>query len=497
MKVVVDNRLRVAREALQPEVEAALVEAFTHKNPAFAKKRAMGLSTWSERATICTVRMTTKQLTLPRGGTQQVREVLARFDARPDWDDRRLELAPVEMPRLKLALRDYQAEAVEAMVKRENCILRAPTGSGKTCAAFALIERLRQPSLVILWSASLLTQWKDRLRSDFGMRDLDIGIIRGARRSVKPITLAMQQSLWTKGIPEEVSGQFGLVLIDEVQRASAVTVRTVIDAFPARYRIGISASEKRKDGMDFLTREMFGPIAMDISRRQLVRDGTIHDVTVRVEPTDFAADWYGGDGSAREAYDFNRLLEEMTTDEDRNGRLVGIVRCEVEGGHRVLVFTHRIEHARWLSTVLPHHGIPCGLMLGGPENSVVFEETRLALLDGTLHAAVGTVQAIGQGLDLPGVDRGVVATPVAGNKQLFDQVRGRVCRMAEGKNDAVLVYLLDQRVYPGHLKNIDTWCDDVECDDGTRGEVRAIIMARQERRWGKRDNGAKIPGFDG
>lgn len=477
----VDNRLRVDRRGLPDGLDVELVAAFTHPNPELAKKCAMGFYTGGIPATLTTAVVERSEISLPRGGTGRVRQVLADRGLRARFVDQRLYLPPVDFPELRLTLRPYQAEAVAAMAQRENCLLRAPTGSGKSVAAMGLIAMLRQPTLVVLWSSNLMRQWREWVVRDFGMRERDIGLIRGSTMRVRPLTLAMQQTLWTRGVVESIRDSFGLVLCDEVQRFASRTCRDVIDAFPARYRFGISADETRKDRLDWITTDMFGSPAADIPMAELIDNGTIHDVEVRVVPTDFRADWYGANGPM--SFDFNRLLAEMTSDEDRNALIAGIALEEARVGEPVLVFTHRVEHARVLADEVFAAEMPCGLLIGGAENSVRFEEDRSALLGGKLRMAVGTVQAIGQGLDLPSVSRGVVATPIAGNKQMFGQVRGRVCRRAEGKDDAVLYYLLDRAIYGRHLRNLVAWNRTVVVLDGGEWRDARECLGELERRW--------------
>jgi superfamily II DNA or RNA helicase len=468
IRIVVDNRLRLRRDDLPAGVESELRHLFTHPNPEYSKKRAMGFSTFGVPTQLQMWRLEGGEFSLPRGGTKKVRVALENAGARARFVDRRVCLDEITIPRHRIvlpngsegALRDYQVQAIEAMVKRENCLLRAPTGSGKTSVALALIARVRQPSLVVLWSKNLFNQWRVRLDKELNLTD--IGVIQGGRWKIRPVTLAMQQSLWSR--EEQLAqnaGRFGLVLVDEVQRAAARTLREVIDAFPARYRIGISADETRKDKLECLTRDLFGEVAADIPLEDLVEEGAVHDVEIRVCPTDFRADWY------HEEKNWGKLLEEMGADETRNELALCLVKVEASRGETVLAFAHRREHARWMADEALA-GLGCGLLLGGEESSVRFEEDRKRLLRGQAKIAVGTVQAIGQGLDLPTVSRGVAVTPIASNRQLFGQVRGRICRTSEGKKDAILYVLWDQHVFPDHLYNIVKWNRTVKVQQGER-----------------------------
>ena len=99
-----------------------------------------------------------------------------------------------------------------------------------------------------------------------------------------------------------------------------------------------------------------------------------------------------------------------------------------EGGARLFVMSHRVDHCRAIDARYVSCGIGSGLMLGGQDNDVEAERTLAGMDDGTRRVAVGTYQAIGTGLDVPAVEAVVCATPIAGNRQFFNQVKGRACR---------------------------------------------------------------------
>ena len=85
---------------------------------------------------------------------------------------------------------------------------------------------------------------------------------------------------------------------------------------------------------------------------------------------------------------------------------------------------------------------------------------------------------------MPSVGVGVLATPVAANRLRFNQARGRFCRKPEGKTRAVLYYLFDGAVYPGHLKNLVAWNPTVTVEqDG------AWIPVKESRLWKRTTEG--------
>lgn len=364
--------------------------------------------------------------------------------------------------------------------------------SGKTTAVIGLLVELQLPTLVIVWTGSLLKQWVKRLKKELGLDDRDIGVIGGGKKTLRPITVAMQQSLNRMKADKwiEVDETFGVVVCDEVHRFAASTFQKTIDRCTARYRVGISADETRNDGKEFLVYDMFGNVVADIDEERLIARGLIHDVKVRVVPTDFEAGWYvdqrramsewlrDKEGKQPPAPDFNRLLDEMTVNDKRNDAAMRLVLDEWSRGQKSIAFSHRREHCERLLSKATANGMPAGVLLGGDEDEDTFDETVEMLERGELSFAAGTMGAIGTGLDLPSVARGVVATPITSNRQFWGQVRGRLCRKAEGKTDALVYYLWDRNVFGASvLDNLRRWNRDVKVldDSGRWVETKQYI----------------------
>lgn len=343
--------------------------------------------------------------------------------------------------------------------------------SGKTTAAIALAQRLGLKTLVIVWSNNLLKQWVTRISDELGIPKKDIGIISSGTRKVRDITVAMQQTLISEktisAIPD-LHTKFGLVICDEVQRFAAKTFIQCIAPFNSKYRIGVSADETRKDQKEFLIYSLFGSVAADISKDDLIQTGHILDVQIRVIPTEHENREY----QATRNYD--TLLKGLSDDETRNSQIYDLIQYETARGNQVFTLSHRREHCTKIADRIEHLGVRSGLLLGGPDNALAFEASREGLNSGRLMAGVGTIPAIGQGLDIPSVSVAIVVSPIATNRQQFGQVRGRVCRTAKGKSSATLYYLWDYKVFGNkHVRNLMDWNKDVVIWDRDRW-VRTI-----------------------
>lgn len=469
LAITVDNRLRLS-DAAPPGLIKRLKQATSHPNPEYAKKRALGLWTGTTPSKLLTWRDSDGGFSLARGCTALVRGVCEELGIRPHFLDRRV-TAHVEWGAFQVQPRPYQEDGILECVRYEQGIVKAPTGSGKTLMALAVLPRLGQRALVVVRDRNLLEQWRDRATDNLGLRLKDIGICRGGKRTVgQHLTLALQQTLYSKSFPlEDFAKQFGAVIVDEVHDTAARTVNETIDAFPARARLGFSADHTRKDRKECLIEDQFGRVIYEVGKKHLERQGSIVPVVVRLVPTEFKADWYAKAPS--EQRDFTRLVTEMSTDPERC-KLVRRVVLELvaSGAVPALVFTHRREHAvRLAERELPADGVPTGLLLGSAGNADQFEESKALLLSGVLKVAVGTFKAVGQGIDIPNVMSGVCATPIGENPQFFGQVRGRICRVVPGKRVGHLYYLWDRLVFPEAARNLKRWNDGlVEVYDSER-----------------------------
>lgn len=328
--------------------------------------------------------------------------------------------------------------------------------SGKTTTAFALAASIGLNVLVILPNAKLMKQWISKAKKDLGLNPRSVGVIRGTKKKLFPLTVATQQTLCRRLKDKEIHNFFGAIIVDEVQRTAAQTSQSVVDNFPAKYRIGFSADERRKDRKECLVYDAFGDIVHETDRETSEKYKAIVDVEVRLVFTEFEAPWYRN----QEKPDFNYLLDEMIVDQDRNRIITKIALSHLRAKDRIILLTHRREHARALDLKLVKKGFRSGVMLGGDDAGDVkeFEKARIGLITGKIRAGIGTYEAIGEGIDLPEVTVGIATTPIATNEQRFNQVRGRLCRPADDKEKGILYVLIDRFVFPKRvIYNVLAW----------------------------------------
>lgn len=453
--------LLIADGQLKRNELKAIKDAFTHSNPAYYAKQRLGLSVWGTDSKIKHYRKTEGGTEFPRGGTQSVRNVCAdlgitcRFlDERVEFDPEPIRILPQAEP---ISLRPHQQYLVAQIVERQNILIRAAPGSGKTEVALAAAEATQQPMLVVVWTDNLYSQWQQRIRKRWGWPAQHIGQLGGGIKRIHRVTIAMAQTLAKH--PHYLD-LFGLVVCDEVQAYGAKTYLETISRAPGKYRVGLSADERRKDKLDFLIRNTFGEVAANVHRDELIARGDLCAVKIYLHIRDTHIPELDGidEPSARTMVlveKYNAIMDRLANDEARNALITRIAAEEISHGSPTMIFCNRIKsgHAEHLrATMLDKYGIPTGLMVGGASNKRAFADARREILSGGIDCVVAS-SAVYQGEDIPRLIAGVVATPVGNNEQLIEQMIGRLRRPYRGKTFGRLHYVLDAQLAP-HMRRL-------------------------------------------
>lgn len=454
--IIVDNRLRL--HDLEPSEREALVELFTHENPKGKMMRARKMKGWwNEPLLLPTWGEVDGVLHLPRGGMAKVRTCLEERGTAYRVQDRRQRGVPIIFPEPKVEMWPHQVRIIDACMKRENCLVKSSTGSGKTSALLALVSRMKCTTLVIVHSNALLQQWRERAEAELGIPIGEVGIVGDGKERIHPLTVGTLKSVLQRVSDPTFRNYWGAVLCDEVHLFAAQTFFSCVDPIPARYRIGVSDDQRRKDKKEFLIYDQFGAVAEEVSHEEMVKMGHVMDVEVLLVPTEFDAPWYTGEDGERSP-DYMRLVSEMSTDADRNAIVEGILRRELADKRQCLVFAREREHCRNLGSRAAQYARAGYLIGGAGADRQEFDRTRKGLKEGSLRVAVGTLQACGTGVDLPGVEVGIATVPILSNRQMFRQARGRICRKPAGKTVARFYILWDRKVFGLRaLENAASW----------------------------------------
>ncbi len=150
-----------------------------------------------------------------------------------------------------IELRDDQKPYVEALLKCPRGTFISKPGTGKTVMCLELISISNLKTLIIVNTGYLFNQWKDECKKLLGYEP---GLVGDSKFKVKDITIATFQTLFrSREKLEKLYDKFSLVIVDECHHCPAQSFKYVLGNLNALFKLGVTGTNKRKDGLEFIT----------------------------------------------------------------------------------------------------------------------------------------------------------------------------------------------------------------------------------------------------
>ncbi len=339
-------------------------------------------------------------------------------------------------------LRKDQEEAVDALLDGRFGILEAPTGSGKTLMGLEIANRLKQRTLFLVHTKSLLKQTIQEVKTKLGY---DPGIIGDGKFIVKDFTVGTIQTLLRKD-PSTYQDLFGLVIQDEAHHIPCNSFTKIINSFRAKYVYGLTATPQRTDKLDWVLYSCIGPKGYVIDRNSLVdKNAIVHPQIITLNTPFIPSKEY-------QEFDIVAHINALTKDNIRNAFLIQSVDNVLRQNPdcRPVILTERIAHAEYLAEQF--RGYNPVLYHGSLSKKQAEEALKEIKLNSRL--TISTYASIGEGFDVPLWDTLFITTPFTSPVRLI-QIIGRVCRAAKGKDTAFVydfVDVNDNVLYKRYLK---------------------------------------------
>jgi DNA excision repair protein ERCC-3 len=177
-------------------------------------------------------------------------------------------------------LRPYQAEAVEGFWHGGSGVVVLPCGAGKTLVGAAAMAKSGTTTLILVTNTVSARQWRDELIARTSLTEDEIGEYSGARKEIRPVTIATYQVMTTKrkGVYAHLdvfdARDWGLIVYDEVHLLPAPVFRMTA-SLQARRRLGLTATLVREDGREGDVFSLIGPKRYDAPWKDIEAQGYI------------------------------------------------------------------------------------------------------------------------------------------------------------------------------------------------------------------------------
>lgn len=424
----------------------------TFKNPEYNKKVQMGFWTGGTPKTIKLYDYDGSSLYLPIGCLDMVKYLLK--DINYTIKDYR-STKPREI-KSKINLREYQQPCINAIDKYVNGILLIPCGMGKTECALAIASHLGQKTLFIAHTKDLINQAETRCKNEL---ICSTSFITDGKVDLSgDIVFATVQTL-SKKLQEIPQDEFGYVVCDEVHHlaANAQTVgmfRECLDYFASKYKLGLTATLHRADGLEVCIPRMLGNVMYEIRKDLNDFVCVFEDKEILRFPADkyqvpakvnFIQTSYSIVDKERNMYrdvfdkngmtiSFSKLLTDIASDTVRNTQIVNL--CNSLQGSTIIL-SDRVDQLKYLS----EHIKSC-VEIDGSTPKKQREQALEDVKNGKVKVLLASYKLAKEGLDCQILENIILATPIK-DEAIVVQCIGRIQRPYEGKEIANVYDLVD------------------------------------------------------
>jgi superfamily II DNA or RNA helicase len=343
-------------------------------------------------------------------------------------------------------LREYQKLIVhycrESFRKGNNFpLVQLPTGGGKSiifCWIVSEMQRNNKRCLILTHRQELLIQIFKHLRNF----DIEPGIIKSGFDSVihNPIQIASVQTLANR-LELFNENHFDLIISDEHHHAVTESQwGRIIEFFKCR-KIGFTATPIRLDGQGLgISKGGFcDDLIQGISVRELISEGFL------VEPKVYAPVMIDLTGVKTIAGDFDKKEINYRIDKPSiTGDALENYR-KYASGRKAVIFCTSIKHAENVAVYFNKNRIPAHEIHGESKNR---EEIMQKFSSGEIQILTNC-DLIGEGVDIPDISCVIMLRPTK-SESLFLQQAGRGLRLADGKNDCIILDHVGNTMRHGH-----------------------------------------------
>jgi superfamily II DNA or RNA helicase len=318
--------------------------------------------------------------------------------------------------------REYQKNIIDdihqTILKNDSCIACLYTGWGKTFASLYIAHLLGVKTLIIVNKETLLEQWREQIIKFTGIVP---GIIQGSTINVEPvICIGMVQSISMKEYPD-IFKDFGFAIYDETHHYCSKVFSNVFYKIRSKYSLGLTATIKRADKLEYVLKWFLGDIAVDVKlliiepEIQIYNFNEYLDNTIKFNPN----------GKINTPASITNITENKI----RTEFIIQIIKEMYNCERKILVLTDRKTHCEYIKLLLKDFSI--GIYYGGMKK----EELKLS---NECRIIVATYQMASEGYDNPDLDTLILASP----KGNIEQAVGRILRK-KNKNKAIVVDIND------------------------------------------------------
>ena len=435
MNIIVSNEITISDPT--DEIRQWIYDKLKVPNPEYANKVKMGLWLGNTPKELKLYRISGNNIIIPYGVEKSL------YYAFPELTEVPTERVfaknkPVDY-NADIKLYDYQEKAVNSLINAQGGILQSKAGSGKTRMGIATICRMGKKTLWLTHTNELLNQ-SYNAAAEFIDKKLLGKITAGKIQIADGITFATVQTL-SKADLNALRYEWDMIVTDEIHRAcgsanKATMFSKVLNNLAARYKYGLSATLHRADGLIKCTYALVGGVAYTVP------DSVVNTMRVKIQKKET------GVQISRQCLDtdgtlvYAKLINYLADHYARNEMITLNIQELACKGHSIILLSDRVEHLNSIYNMLAIPFKEYAVILHGKVKKADRELALDQMRNKEKHILLATYQLAKEGLDVPCLDRLLLATPVKDYAIVVQSV-GRIARVCDGKGTPVVYDYVD------------------------------------------------------
>jgi len=369
-------------------------------------------------------------LSLPIGDRKSLKQIFGdTLEIVPKFKIHRMKSKPKFTGKLK----DYQEPVMAPLSQGKRGILKSAPRTGKTVMMAKFICDKRYKTLILAAQQDWLENFHETFvgsKTQESMTDIDSKRI-GFARTVKDfekfdVSLSTYQAFLSKRgkkVLKKIKNMFTVVCVDEVHRAGAKCHSQVLGNLNAKYKIGLTATVKRKDFKHLIVEKIIGPILCETRTERLVP--RLKFVDTKVKPYHNYKTWAG-------------IVRFLETHPKRLSLLADWAVKDAQNGHMVLIPLARIISIKALTQAI---NIKAGKEIATAFHGGLTKDARKDVIrkarEYKIKVIVGQVSLLTEGINIPRASCIYQCSP-SSNPPKAEQRFSRILTPMEDKPEPVI-----------------------------------------------------------
>jgi superfamily II DNA or RNA helicase len=320
-------------------------------------------------------------------------------------------------------------------------LLEGETGYGKTYCLPYTLAHLQQKTLVLVDRTLLAEQMFKEISTNC---NADVQIIGKKTETIADVNIGtVQFFMKNPEVLRKMSENIGLVVLDECHICGAEKIKTVVQNLKAKYRLGLSATPTRSDGLTEILTDVFGNTKVIAEA-----SGNLKPYVVRIKNTDLV---FNVSSMAKYKKDMSKFLQQATLTK----RVLITLKKALSTNRQVLIATDIVEVQEHYCNILNKIGVPAAIV--NAKTPAAERQKILADFDSGFVKVLVSFAVLEKGISIPRLDT-LIHLSGATSKEKLAQLLGRLRRADDRKQHPMFIdFQFSGNTYTANTTREDTY----------------------------------------